>query len=311
MNSYQININRKNSFYGSALKYSVEIDGVYVGVLKNGGSLSFQTTAGLHTITFFKGKKSEQSITVSIKENDFVTNVFVKIDMSQHLEFSIESSKETALNNIRKQKKKSVVPAIIAIVVVFAALIAVVAFSGRNDSSIGTDEWEEMTDSEKAATLQANAEEKFQKGDYMGAIELCNEISEQYPETETAAGINDFLNEQYATFKQFTAQELQNEYDSNVVNADKEYTDQVIVVTGTVSSIDKTNGDSNLGVLLESGTYFHGVQLNFEKDQTDAVADLKEGDQIKAIGKCTGKSGKFLMVIDGENVMVEDCYIIK
>lgn len=90
----------------------------------------------------------------------------------------------------------------------------------------------------------------------------------------------------------------------------KEYTDRVVVVSGTVSSIGKTNGDRNLVVVLDSGTYFKGVQLNFNTDHEDAVAELRAGDSVQAIGKCTGLSGKVLLVIDGSNVMIENCYLL-
>ena len=62
--------------------------------------------------------------------------------------------------------------------------------------------------------------------------------------------------------------------------------------------------------MLKSGTYFYGVQLNFKTTQTESVAALSAGDEITVVGKCTGKSGKVLLVIDGENIMIEDCYII-
>ena len=100
------------------------------------------------------------------------------------------------------------------------------------------------------------------------------------------------------------------EYEANVVKADETYSNTVMVVSGTVSSIRKTNGDSNLTVLLKSGSYFHSVQLNFKKSQTDAIAALNVGDSIEVVGKCTGQSGKVLLFIDGDNVMIENCYII-
>ena len=62
---------------------------------------------------------------------------------------------------------------------------------------------------------------------------------------------------------------------------------------------------------MKSNTYFANVQLNFDTDQEDAVSKLSAGNSIKAIGKCTGKSGKHFIILDGNNVMIEDCFIIK
>ena len=63
-------------------------------------------------------------------------------------------------------------------------------------------------------------------------------------------------------------------------------------------------------MLLKTNVLFSAVQLNFDTNQEDAVAQLKEGDTIKVIGKCTGKSGKLFVILDANNVMIEDCYII-
>lgn len=84
-----------------------------------------------------------------------------------------------------------------------------------------------------------------------------------------------------------------------------------MVVSGTVSSIGKTNHDKNLCVLLRSGTMLWSVQLNFTASQTESVAALQEGDSVTVIGKCTGQSGKQLLVFDGNNVMIERCLLIE
>lgn len=168
----------------------------------------------------------------------------------------------------------------------------------------------ELTDEEKAQSRLEDATSEFADGDYMSAIDICEEIKETYPNTKTTNSMDAYLQEQYGTFPEYTAKALMSEYEANVVNADKEYNDVVMVVTGTVSSIGKTNGDRNLTVILNSGTYFSGVQLNFKTSQEDAVAALREGDTVKALGKCTGQSGTVLLVIDGKNVMIENCVII-
>ena len=101
------------------------------------------------------------------------------------------------------------------------------------------------------------------------------------------------------------------EYESNIVNADNEYTGKAMFVTGVVSKIDKMSNGKTLFILLKSGEYFKCVQLNFDTSQTDAVAALREGSNIKVLGRCTGKSGKQLLVFEGENVMIEDCIVMQ
>lgn len=218
---------------------------------------------------------------------------------------------------IKKKGKKQLRFDIVRVVVVFAAFIVFsLGLPSNTDapsptSSPNTSETQpELTDEEKAASQLEKATASFQDGDYMDAIEICSSISADYPNTETVANISAYLTEQFSQFPSFSATELIAAYDDNIVNADKEYTDTVMLVSGTVSSIDKTNSGSNLAVMLKSGTYFYGVQLNFKKSQTDAVAALSEGDNITVIGKCSGKSGKVLLVFDGDNVMIENCYII-
>ena len=163
---------------------------------------------------------------------------------------------------------------------------------------------------EKAESQLENATEKFQSGDYMSAITICEGIKCDYPDTIAAANLSTYLDEQFAAYPNYSAKDLMSEYEENIVNADEEYTGAVMVVSGTVSAIGKTNNDKNLTVMLESGTYFAGVQLNFKTSQAEAVAELREGDTVTVVGKCTGKSGTQLVFFEGNNVMIENCYLI-
>ena len=169
----------------------------------------------------------------------------------------------------------------------------------------------QTTDEEKAQLELDRASSMFAEGDYKSALKICENIKTQYPDTTPAVNINNYINEQYKQYPAFTANQLMAEYESNIVNADKEYTGKTVIVSGIISSFDKTNHDKNLCVLLQSGEYFKAVQLNFSTSQTDSVAALSKGTNIKVIGKCSGKSGKQLILFDGENVMIEDCLLIK
>lgn len=318
MSNHMIIIERERALYGSAIKHSVELDGITIGTLKNGESISAHTTAGPHMLSFSRGKKQEKSISFAIGEDEQITKFQARINGAQKLEIFKNSSGGAGLVYTPHAKKKSGVPLAGKIVIaIFAVIVLAVAF-GENSSedsespkeTSGAAETAEPTNEEKAETQLEKATEKFQNGNYMEAISICGDIASDYPDTEIASNMGSYLAEQFSKYPHYSATELMSEYDANIVNADKEYTDTVMVVSGTVSSIAKTNGDKNLAVLLKSGTYFCGVQLNFKTSQTDAVAALKEGDKVSAVGKCTGKSGTQFIIFEGDNVMISNCYLI-
>ena len=138
---------------------------------------------------------------------------------------------------------------------------------------------------------------KFSEGDYEEAIDICEKIKELYPDTIVVSKMDEYLDKEYSKISHYTAYELMSSYEENIVNADKEYTDKTIIISGKISEIGKTNNDRNLCVLLDSGTYFKCVQLNFDLSKTDEVAELKKGDSVKVLGKCTGKSGKHFLYL--------------
>lgn len=169
---------------------------------------------------------------------------------------------------------------------------------------------EEPTDEEKAEEMLSTVSGKFSEGDYEEAFDICEQIKDLYPDTVVVSNMDDFLDNEYAKISHYTAYELMAAYEDNIVNADKEYTDKMLIISGKISEIGKTNNDRNLCVLLDSGTYLKCVQLNFDTNKTDEVANLKKGEFVKVLGRCTGQSGKQFLVFDGDNVMIEDCYLL-
>lgn len=311
----EIMITREKSLWGCAVGFTVLLDGQEVGVLRNGASVSAYAQAGPHTLSFLHGRKTVKTISVYIPQDQQITAFHLKINISGKPEITNDNSggigEFSPSSNKRLNKKNGIA---ITLAVVFLFVYAFIKFGGDTPSPSSQNDTaatqENLTDEEKAVQLLKEATAEFQDGDYMSAIELCNEVSTEYPETDIAAGVNDYLALQFGQFPHFTATDLMSEYDANIVSADEKYTNTIMVVSGTVSSIGKTNHDTNLTVMLNSNTYFYGVQLNFKISQTDAVAALSEGDQVTAIGKCTGKSGTVFLVLDGNNVMIENCYLI-
>ncbi len=207
-------------------------------------------------------------------------------------------------------KKKKVLPPLISLVCCFTIFVVCVALPDSSSPSPNTDNKQsEQTDEEKAQEMLTKASNSFEKGDYIDGISTCKSIQESYPNTNVAAGVQDFLAGKFAQYQNFSAEDLMNEYISNVVNADKNITGNPVIVSGVISKIDKT--DSTLAVLLSCDQAFYVIQLNFRSSDESAVAALNPGDAIKVIGKCDGLSGKILLVFDNKtNVILSNCYII-
>ena len=207
-------------------------------------------------------------------------------------------------------KKKKVLPPLISLVCCFTIFVVCVALPDSSSPSPNTDNKQsEQTDEEKAQEMLTKASNSFEKGDYIDGISTCKSIQESYPNTNVAAGVQDFLADKFAQYQNFSAEDLMNEYINNVVNADKNITGNPVIVSGVISKIDKTG--STLAVLLSCDQVFHVIQLNFRSSDESAVAALNPGDAIKVFGKCDGLSGKILLVFDNKtNVILSNCYII-
>ncbi len=318
MENYSITINRLSSMIGCAVKYKVKVDDVQVGELANGKSIQITVSEGEHKIEIGAWNKTTVININAIKNINLTTKVR-KSDGGVNIladDASIVVNKSPNVISSTQNKNTLPVGATIAIVVVvFVAMFSIIAILS-SDSATNTNvdtvlQQEDLTPDEKAEQLIQIATKEFEEGDYIEAVNICNKISLEYPETETSKNMSNYLNEQYGKFNSISASRLMNEYTENIVNADKEYTGQILIVDGVVSAIDKTNNGNNLCVLLKSNQYFANVQLNFDTDQEEAVSKLNNGNSIKVIGKCTGKSGKHFIILDGNNVMIEDCYIIK
>lgn len=101
---------------------------------------------------------------------------------------------------------------------------------------------------------------------------------------------------------QISAKDLLNAYDENELNADNQYKDKLLEVTGFVDDVG-TDVLDDVYVTLGDGDEFSftTVQCYFkDKEEIDKVATLKSGDEITIIGKC---DGQFF------NVDLKDCKI--
>ncbi len=339
----KIIIKWKPQICGCACKFDVYIMNTYIGTLSCGGTVEAAVGTGSHMLSFKQksmfGKKMNVSFVAVVNDDAeivklktrFVLNGNFAVDYADNAPH-IPTYGSFAANNaytadikaigstnkipfgVQKQRKSNmriIGYCVCAVVILFGFLLNnLVEFSDSKTTSVKNAQNTEMTDEEKSQQELEKAAKKFSDGDYRNALDICNSIKTQYPDTAAARNMDNYISEQYKQYPSFNANQLMAEYESNIVNADKNYTGKTVIVSGIINSFGKTNHDSNLCVLLKSGEYFKSVQLNFNTSQTDAVAALKEGASIKVIGKCSGKSGKQLLIFDGENVMIEDCLII-
>lgn len=110
MSNHMIVIKREKAFYGSAIKHTVELDGISAGTLKNGESLSMYTTAGPHMISFVKGGKQEKSISLTVGEEEQIIYLSALINRAQKIEVSKSSSENIGNVNASHTKKKPGIP---------------------------------------------------------------------------------------------------------------------------------------------------------------------------------------------------------
>lgn len=96
-----------------------------------------------------------------------------------------------------------------------------------------------------------------------------------------------------------TAKQLMDDYDNNELKADEKYKGKLLTVTGKVSEVRKSWG--NTIVDIGTGAVFEwDINCYMSKDQTDRAAQLDKGDTVTITGTCDGLS--FL------SVTMKDCY---
>ena len=84
---------------------------------------------------------------------------------------------------------------------------------------------------------------------------------------------------------QLTAEELYSAFESDEAVANTKYLDQVVLVSGTISSITQNDSNSSVIALME------GVACGMQMEEAEKISSLKENDQISIKGLCTGYDG--------------------
>ena len=258
----EIIITREKSMWGCAVDFTVLLAGKVVGTLRNGDTISVYTQDGPHTLLFQKGKKIDCSVSILISPEDKVWVVNTEISGS-HLavdsQYASNTTEATAFdreNSPRKQAKRSKGNVAFAVVIVVAALAALsLTFKGHSDNS----------SNDRPSPHQSNI-----------STQLDNNLTpDSQPEEIT-----------------ISATDLWAAYKENAVNADALYKDKILVVTGTIQNIGQDVLTKAPCISLETndGYGLYPIQCFFPKDgdQTDLIAQLKDGDYITIAGECDG-----------------------
>jgi hypothetical protein len=96
-----------------------------------------------------------------------------------------------------------------------------------------------------------------------------------------------------------TAQQLLSEFESGEEAANAKYLDKVVLVEGTVSTVDAENGRTT--IMLDTGNPLGRISCELSADESAKGVTLKENDTAKIKGICTG----ILM-----DVVLVDCVIV-
>lgn len=333
MEDCRIIITRESALYGCALKHTVELDGLTVGVLENGSSLSIDTTAGTHTLSFIAHGKIEKSIPITIASGLSPVTLLARLNGRQKIEITkapvigdapvgskfvkcrscgvdIPKSAKTCPHCGAKNKRHK---ALGIFLVIIGVAILIGAFGGNSNSEPNKDSTPAMNASgesqgvdereQAAQKLLDAAADDFSSGMYSSAFSKCDKVKSDYSDTAVAASVDAFLSGLYDTAVNITAVDLHSAYDANEVNADNTYKGKAIVVTGTVSDIGKNVLNQTYITLKDGSDYgLTSVQCFFESEQEDTVGSISKGNSVKLIGKCTGEN---LM-----NVQLSNCYLI-
>ena len=86
------------------------------------------------------------------------------------------------------------------------------------------------------------------------------------------------------------ANTIQNEYSANEVSADLKYRDKYMLVTGVVSSIDRSVGANYFLRLKNESNRFNDLHAKMANDNATVnyLAGLKKGQKVLLYGKCDG-----------------------
>ena len=137
-------------------------------------------------------------------------------------------------------------------------------------------------------------------------VSSINDLNKPVPAASQSSQNVDTVQQPEQEIAVTTAKELYQTYQENEVNADNLYKNQLIAVSGTVKSIQKSLITDTPCVSLDCGSAYgiYHVECFFEdiEGNNSVISELREGDEITIYGTCTG----FYF----GDVQLSDCYIL-
>ena len=97
-----------------------------------------------------------------------------------------------------------------------------------------------------------------------------------------------------------TATALCKAYEDNEIAADSKYKGEIVLISGTIKSIEKMFGQSFVVLGSGSNSIYFNVQCFFEKSNEGQLASLSKGQRVRIKGVVSGKS---------MNISVNDCIV--
>lgn len=241
--------------WGCAVDFTVLLDGKVVGTLRNGTTISAYAQDGPHTISFQRGRKIDCSVSILLSPEDKARAVNTVISGSHIVvegEYATDTPETASFDNKNAPGKRSrrIKGNIAFAAVIIVAVLAVVSLPFRSHT-------DRPSNSGSNNPLQSTPTQTSQ------------------PEEIT-----------------ISAADLWAAYKENTVNADALYKDKILVVTGTIQNIGQDIVTKAPCISLETndGYGLYPLQCFFSKDgdQTDLIAQLKDGDYITIVGECDG-----------------------
>jgi hypothetical protein len=104
-----------------------------------------------------------------------------------------------------------------------------------------------------------------------------------------------------------TSEQLQQAFETNEQNANTTYLNKVIEVSGPVGSISM-NQDNAPVITLRKADKDVGVLCTIIKKEIDKIKSVREGQEIKLKGLCTGYNG--MDMLPGDVVLI-DCSLVE
>ena len=97
------------------------------------------------------------------------------------------------------------------------------------------------------------------------------------------------------------------EFEKNMAEANKKYTEKIVTITGKVSEIQ--NSDSSINVSITDTTKGSYINFSFQQQAMAAAKLLKEGDNVHIKGSCSG--GAFSEILETYYINFKRCALIK